>query len=79
MVNMLSTDELEGLRVSEAATESDGTDARIAHLEAENARLREVEIKSLEAECVAHIETIEQLRALIAKHNDECRECPVIE
>jgi hypothetical protein len=39
-------------------------------LRAENERLREVEIKSLEAECVAHVETIEQLRAALTEIAD---------
>jgi FtsZ-binding cell division protein ZapB len=46
---------------------------------AENERLRDVEIVSLEAEIRSHVDEIERLRALIDKHNDECRECPVIE
>lgn len=52
--------------------------ARIQELRAENERLR-AERDRFESRVVDYVHALGQLRALIDKHNDECRECPVID
>jgi hypothetical protein len=54
----------------------------VSEFEALHARLRESEAENDRWQKKLTVDAwpeIERLRALIDKHNDECRECPVIE
>jgi hypothetical protein len=53
-------------------------EAEVARLRAELAALNHISAGHLQA-CVVAEADAERLRTLIDKHNDECRECPVIE